>query len=93
MTKYLPWMPSQSARSLALATAVDKPTIRTGCSVCEEIYLGRDQDDWCEHQHAARSAVPHARNDDLKHRAALLAQQMNLVDDYESNLFNPNQRA
>ena len=35
-------MPSQSARSLALASAVDRPTILTGHSVCDEIKLVRE---------------------------------------------------
>lgn len=35
-------MLSQSARSLALANAVDSPTILTGFSVCDEIKFVRD---------------------------------------------------
>lgn len=35
-------MLSQSARSLALANAVDSPTILTGFSVCDEMKFVRD---------------------------------------------------
>ena len=81
-------MPSQSARSAALAIAVESPTIRIASPVCDGVRTStttRSATPTTGRAARLLSNVSHPRDDHFEDRTAPLAEEMYLVDDHEAD--------